>query len=119
MTETPRSFLASHRDDASRLVERAKTFSVQIPGVGKVSVPPPDRLAFYGGLGLLAAVSVIDWPVALAIGVGAAVVAHDAKAQSQQATAPAGDGEVKPAPQERQKPPAKAVAIQSDTGEAS
>jgi hypothetical protein len=76
MPTTPRSFLASHRDDASRLVERAKKFSVHVPVVGRVSVPAADQLAFYGMLGILAAVNVIDWPVALAIGVGGAVVAR-------------------------------------------
>jgi hypothetical protein len=36
-------------------------------------LPPPDRLAFYGGLGIAAAFGLIDWPVAAAIGVGAAI----------------------------------------------
>lgn len=76
MPTTPRSFLASHRDDASRLVERAKRFSVHVPVVGRASVPPADQLAFHGALGNLAAVNVIDWPVALAIGDGEVVVAR-------------------------------------------
>jgi cation-transporting P-type ATPase I len=75
MLTRARSFLASNRD-ASRLVQQAKKFSVRLPVVGKVSVPPPDQLAFYGVLGALAAVSLIDWPVAVAIGVGQAVVAR-------------------------------------------
>ncbi|MCW2946145.1 MAG: hypothetical protein JWR24_2862 [Actinoallomurus sp.] len=33
-------------------------------------LPSPDRLAFYGGLGLAAALGVLDWPVAAAIGIG-------------------------------------------------
>lgn len=36
-------------------------------------LPPPDRLAYYAGLGALAAFEVIDWPVAAAIGVGTVV----------------------------------------------
>ncbi|MDQ0376110.1 hypothetical protein [Amycolatopsis thermophila] len=36
-------------------------------------LPPPRQLAYYGGLGLLAAVELIEWPVAVAIGVGTAV----------------------------------------------
>ena len=46
MTTTPRSLLISHQDDASKLVQRAKKFSVRVPVVGRVSVPPPDQLAF-------------------------------------------------------------------------
>ncbi len=70
MTTTPRSFLASRQDDASRLVQRAKKFSV-----------PPDQFALYAALGVLAAVNVINWPVALAIGAGAAVVARRVNAR--------------------------------------
>ena len=36
-------------------------------------LPPPERLAFYGGLGLAAVIGVIDWPVAAAIGIGAMI----------------------------------------------
>ncbi|TNY34677.1 hypothetical protein EIO00_22610 [Thermomonospora catenispora] len=36
-------------------------------------LPPPERLAFYGGLGAMAAFNVISWPVAAAIGVGTAI----------------------------------------------
>jgi hypothetical protein len=36
-------------------------------------LPPPKRLAFYGGLGALAVVGALDWPVAVAIGAAAAV----------------------------------------------
>ena len=75
MPTTPRSLPACHRDDASTLVERAKRFSVHVPAVRRISVPPADQLAFYGALRILAAVNVIDWPVASAIGVGEAVVA--------------------------------------------
>jgi cation-transporting P-type ATPase I len=90
MTTTPRSFLASHRDDASRLVQRAKK-----------RVPPPDQLAFYGGLGVLAALNVVNWPVALAIGVGAAVVARRVNARP-----PAEPGEATPHVPETQAAPA-------------
>jgi hypothetical protein len=41
-----------------------------------VSELPTDQFAFYGALGILAVLDVIDWPVALAIGVGEAVVAR-------------------------------------------
>ncbi|MGZ8801041.1 MAG: hypothetical protein ACXWZL_00075 [Mycobacterium sp.] len=75
MLTTARAFVASQRE-ASKLVRQAENFSLRLPVVGRVSVPPPDQLAFFGVLGLLAAVELIDWPVALAIGVGQAVVAR-------------------------------------------
>lgn len=92
MLTRARSFLASNRD-ASQLVKRAKKFSIQLPGVGKVPVPPPDQLAFFGALGALAAVGLIEWPVALAIGAGQALVArHLGERSAAQPAAPsAGD----------------------------
>ena len=105
MATTPRSFFASNRDTA-RLVERAKKFSVRLPVVGKVTVPPPDQLAFYGVLGILAAVNVIDWPVALAIGVGQAVVARhfgDRAEAARQRGTPAGNAAAAKSPAAQRK----------------
>ncbi|MGE5290242.1 MAG: hypothetical protein ACM3ML_24255 [Micromonosporaceae bacterium] len=36
-------------------------------------LPPPERVMYYGGLGAVAAIGMIEWPVAAAIGVGTAV----------------------------------------------
>lgn len=80
MLTATRSFLAAQRE-ASTQVKRAEKFSVRIPVVGKVSIPPPDQIAFIGALGLLAAVELIDWPVALAVGVGQVVVARHLEEQ--------------------------------------
>ena len=34
------------------------------------NLPPPERLLYYGGLGLAATVGVLEWPVAAAAGAG-------------------------------------------------
>jgi hypothetical protein len=45
--------------------------SIGLPwGIGPVRVPSPDRMAFYGGIAALALLGVVDWPVALVIGIG-------------------------------------------------
>jgi hypothetical protein len=90
MLTSARSLFTSNRE-ASQLVARAKKFSVRLPVVGKVTVPPPDQLAFFGVLGALAAVELIDWPVALAIGVGEAVLARHFSDRSATITPPAGE----------------------------
>jgi len=64
-----RSLMSAQRD-ASKRVAAARGFSVRLPLVGTVRVPPPDQLAFYGVLGGLAVLELIDWPVALTNGVG-------------------------------------------------
>ncbi|WP_199561918.1 hypothetical protein [Micromonospora deserti] len=52
--------------------ETIHTFSrrVDIPVLGEVAVPPSDKLAYYAGLGVLAALQVIEWPLALVITAG-------------------------------------------------
>ncbi|RLP95874.1 hypothetical protein EAD98_12325 [Micromonospora sp. CV4] len=52
--------------------ETVRTYSrrVEVPMLGEVAVPPPDRLAYYAGLGVLAALQVIEWPLALVITAG-------------------------------------------------
>jgi hypothetical protein len=60
---------ATHREAVER-VRDARSFAVTLPIVGRVRVPRPEQLAFYGALGALAAVEIIEWPVALVLGVG-------------------------------------------------
>lgn len=59
---------------ASQRVAEGKSYSVELPVVGRVPVPSPEQLAIYAALGGLAALELIDWPVALAMGVGSALV---------------------------------------------
>ncbi len=93
MLASVRSFVASHQD-SSKLVREAERFSIRLPVVGRVSVPPPDELALYGALAILAATGLIDWRVAAAIGVAHAVtmrhITDHAKAEqtTEEAAAP-------------------------------
>jgi hypothetical protein len=43
---------------------------VHVPVVGEVTIPPTDRVAFYAGVGVLAAVGIIEWPLAAVIAAG-------------------------------------------------
>ena len=56
---------ASHRG-AVDAVRDAETFVVTLPVVGRIRIPRPDQLAYYGALAGLAALEIIDWPIALA-----------------------------------------------------
>ena len=42
--------------------------------VARSYLPPPRQALYYGGLTLMAAFGILDWPVAAAIGVGTAVM---------------------------------------------
>jgi hypothetical protein len=61
------------------LSPHVKVMHIPMPGMSYVGdagrlmagyLPPPERLAFYGGLGLAAVLGAIDWPVAAAVGLG-------------------------------------------------
>ena len=64
-----RSRTKSHRDALERIRE-GRSFSVNLPVVGRVRIPHPEQAAYFGALGVLAAVELIDWPIALAIAAG-------------------------------------------------
>ena len=64
------------RQEAVERVRKAETFFVDVPVVGRVRIPHPEQLAYYGALAALAAVEIIDWPVALALAAGHALVAN-------------------------------------------
>ncbi|HEY6595399.1 MAG TPA: hypothetical protein VI011_15075 [Asanoa sp.] len=53
-------------------------------------LPPPRRLAYYAGLGALAVLEVIEWPVAAAIGVGTAVAVRTRRDEPASAARTAG-----------------------------
>lgn len=43
---------------------------VHVPVLGEVMIPTPDRMGFYAGVGLLAAVGIVEWPLAVVICAG-------------------------------------------------
>ncbi|MEO3810596.1 hypothetical protein ABGB17_16470 [Sphaerisporangium sp. B11E5] len=43
---------------------------LDLPLIGRVWLPAPDRVAFYGALGVPAALQLIERPVALLVGIG-------------------------------------------------
>jgi len=55
--------------------ERAVTHNAVIVEVfgRRLELPPGDQLAFLGGLGVLAALEIIEWPVVVAIAAGHAL----------------------------------------------
>lgn len=68
--------LIAAQREASKEVADGKVYSVELPIIGRVPVPSPRQLAIYAALGGLAAIEIIDWPVALAMGVGSALVSR-------------------------------------------
>lgn len=73
---TPQIRWAQFRVPEMRLPVSRENLTGPLAGAASVVrsyLPPPQRTTFYAGLGLLGALSVIDWPVALAIGAGTVI----------------------------------------------
>ncbi len=65
----PTQRLALGHGAVLRAIEK-NTVKVVVPALGEIRLPSADTLAWLGGLATLAAVGVLDWPVAAAIGAG-------------------------------------------------
>lgn len=56
--------------EAVEHIRTGETFAINLPLLGRVTVPQPQELAYYGGLAALAMFDIIDWPVAVAVAAG-------------------------------------------------
>jgi len=61
---------ATSQSEAVQQIRDGETFAMNLPVFGKLEIPRPEQLAYYGGLAALAAFELIDWPVALVIAAG-------------------------------------------------
>jgi hypothetical protein len=57
-------------ESAIHEIEKRLGRDVRVPVLGRVTLPPPERLVYYGALGLLAVFELVEWPIALVIGTG-------------------------------------------------
>jgi len=58
-------------ENAARRIVDQHSIRVTLPdNMGTIRLPEPQRLAFYGGLAALAAIGIVEWPVAVVLGIG-------------------------------------------------
>lgn len=62
---------------AVQRIKQGRSVSVELPLVGRIHLPPPEQLAFYGVVGALAVAEVIDWPIALLVATGHALMHNE------------------------------------------
>ena len=73
--ESSASTVGHPRAAADKATRRNST-QVTVPFLGTVKLPAADELAFLGGVGVLAVVGAIEWPVAVVLGAGHALAAN-------------------------------------------
>jgi hypothetical protein len=66
---TPNRPVLRALEAAERAVGR-NSVQVVLPVLGDLRLPAAEELAFLGGVGLLTVIGVLEWPVALLLGVG-------------------------------------------------
>jgi hypothetical protein len=59
-----------HPRAAADRANRSNSTEVRLPFVGVVRLPAPEELAFLGGVGVLAVVGAVEWPIAVVLGTG-------------------------------------------------
>ena len=67
---------SARKNTQRRAVDRireADSFTVDLPVLGRVRIPRPEQLAYYGALAALAAAELIEWPIAVVLGAGHAL----------------------------------------------
>jgi hypothetical protein len=48
-------------------------YEVRLPVIGRVTLAPPDHLAWYAGVAVLATLELVEWPIALMLAAGKAL----------------------------------------------
>lgn len=55
---------------AAKAATAKNTLRVELPVLGSVALPPPEQLAYVGGIAALAALEIIEWPIGLVLATG-------------------------------------------------
>jgi hypothetical protein len=63
----------SQQRTAVQRIREGERHAVTLPVLGSVKLPRPEELAYYGALTALAAVEIIEWPIALILATGHAL----------------------------------------------
>lgn len=67
----PQSTISSFGGEqvAEKTVKQNST-CIQLPFIGQITVPPPEGLAWYAGVGLLGITGIVDWPIVAVMSLG-------------------------------------------------
>ena len=63
----------THAGEVARQVVDGNSVSLDLPLLGHVNLPPPYHLFWYAGVATLAAIEIIEWPIAAVLAVGKAL----------------------------------------------
>jgi hypothetical protein len=61
---------------AAEQAVRRNSLYLRVPVLGQLTLPAPEQVAFIGGVAVLAAIGVLEWPVAALLGIGHWLATH-------------------------------------------
>jgi hypothetical protein len=70
---TPPDRPVVHAIAAAERAVRRDTMHIALPVIGRLGLPPPEEIAFLGGVTVLVIAGVVEWPVGVLLGVGHAL----------------------------------------------
>jgi len=83
-TSKPARTLAVSGRAAAQKVEEDSHIRLDLPLLGSVRLPEPQRLAYYAAIGALGFLGILDWPVALILAGGHALASDQHNRAVQQ-----------------------------------
>ena len=63
-----------HGKAAAHQVKERQHVHLSLPVIGRVELPQPNDMAFYAGVGALVALELMEWPAAVALAAGHALL---------------------------------------------
>jgi hypothetical protein len=73
---TPRNRPVLHAVAAAEQAVRRNSVHIDLPLIGRLQLPPPDEVAFLGGVAVLVLIGIVEWPVGVALGIGHALATN-------------------------------------------
>jgi len=60
----------THGRAAAQHVDETEHLVIDLPILGAIRMPRPEQLAYYGAVGVLVALEIVEWPIALLLTAG-------------------------------------------------
>jgi len=72
------------RRTAAQRIDEAEHLVIDLPILGTLRLPRPEQLAYYSAVGILVALEIVDWPIALLLATGYTLTHHQHSRAIQQ-----------------------------------
>jgi hypothetical protein len=68
--DSPATYSGANGHQAAQKATARNSVRIPVPVLGTVTLPPPQQLAYIGGIAALTALEIIEWPVGVVLVAG-------------------------------------------------